>query len=256
MPMKTRKLASGAILSAALACASMIGAAGSPSCGGSGAPPPEQPVALYPYQQPLTAQPVTATAADPAAAAQPAGGDMFDTMPPEPAPAPAMPPKPDGKACVAWTPKDYVKEADLLTSEVKDKGIGALGQLSCKTGVKNPPPCDLTSCEACVMYLSYDALVGYQQFEVERALEEALLAGKTGRECGLTGRPMARAYVGLGYLLADAKGEMVKASNAFRWGILHEWEVALPFPAPPPAVDMTFKAAKSSMGKNQLSCAQ
>ncbi len=186
-------------------------------------------------------------------AAQPAPVAPFEEIAAEPA-QPTLPARPEGPPCLDYKPASLEKEAGLVVAEVASKGIGALQETSCTAAMKNPPPCDLTTCEAWVRYLSYDALVLYQKFELDAALEEALQAVRTGRECGLTGQFMARAYVGLGYILVDARNEMVKASNAFRWAFLMQWDVDLPFPSPPPNVKMTFQAAKASMGTAELSC--
>jgi hypothetical protein len=143
---------------------------------------------------------------------------------------------------------------DPLVAEVSQPGIVGLAEMSCAVAAVDPPPCDAETCRAWVEHLSYDALVLYQKFEVDAALAEALQAVKLGRDCGLTGRTMARAYVGLGYILADGKNEMVKASHAFRWAFLLSWDVVLPFPSAPPNVEMTFRAARSSLGPTEISC--
>jgi hypothetical protein len=167
---------------------------------------------------------------------------------------PSIPPRPQGSECSAWTPVDPLKAAGDLVMEVNGQSIIGLQQLSCRAGAVNPPPCDLATCEAWVHFLTFDALVQFQKFEMDLALEEAVKAVRKGRECGVSGERMARAYVGLGYILAAANGELMKASNAFRWGFLHSWNVVLPFQEAPPTVEMTFKAAKSSMGNTEFGC--
>lgn len=230
--MKTAQLIQ---IAAALALTTLM------SCGPQ-TPGPEQPAGPHPPGTPPgTGQP---------GEGQPGGPQSL-------APAktvPTLPPRPQGSECAAWTPSSPISDADALTNEVSGLGIVALQQLSCRSGALNPPPCDLDTCEAWVRYLTYDSLVVYQKFEMDAALAEALKAVRKGRECGISGELMARAYVALGYVLADANGEMMKASNAFRWAFLHKWDVALPFKEPPPTVEMTFTAAKSSLGLSTFGC--
>jgi len=223
----------------------LIASAALATCGPTSDMPVEEPVPGPGYPPPganVTPPPGMPPGAEPVAIA------------PAPPAAPTLPPKPEGSECAPWTPSDPLKEADGFLTEVNGKGIVALQQVSCRSGAINPPPCDIETCEAWVRYLSYDALVVYQKFEMDLALEEAVRAVKKGRECGLGGKTMARAYIGLGYILAGANGELMKASNAFRWGLLHEWTVQLPFDAPPPTIEMTFKAAQSSLGTVAISC--
>jgi hypothetical protein len=208
---------------------------------------PEEPVGGYP---PGGGPPGTGPAGGPGGEGGP-GGDA--SLAPAPT-VPTLPPRPQGSECAAWTPSSPINDADALVSEVNGTGIVAMQQLSCRSGALNPPPCDIETCEAWVRFLAYDSLVAYQKFETDTALEEALKAVKKGRECGIQGELMARAYIALGYVLADANGEMMKASNAFRWAFLHKWDVALPFADPPPTVEMTFKAAKASMGTTTFGC--
>lgn len=213
-------------------------------CGGPDAqtPPPQNPATPLPAAGGTAAAPVAEQPAPVAEAPAP--------------PAPTLPPRPEGDPCLSWTPAAPKKDAGELVAEVANQGIGTLQETSCTAAAQTPPPCAPDLCEAWVEYLASDALVLYQKFEVSSAMEQALKAVKTGRQCGLTGQTMARAYVALGYILVAAENEMVKASNAFRWAFLQKWDVQLPFPSPPPNVKMTFQAAKASMGPTEFSCVQ
>jgi hypothetical protein len=189
-------------------------------------------------------------------AAQAAGAETVEAEPP------AQPPP--ISECMDWKPKKLLDEAGEILSNVKDKSVAELKSVKCfekPAGIEKAAGkkkkiflgCEVHECHAWIEYWSVAGTDLQRQLDIDGAMSNYLMAAMLARECQVGGSAAADMYIKLGVILIDGYGEIMKGSLAFRWALLHEWDVQLP-ENPAPNVKKTFDVVKQSMGAEPFSC--